>query len=345
MDGKHRTTIGDVATEAGVSISTVSRVINDNYPVSSKTRVKVEKAIKKLKFNPNMVARSLIAKKTNTVGIVVPGITNMFFTMVVKGIENACRLRNYTILLSDSEGDGHREVECVQNLISRQVDGIVIADPVTENMIRLKYDEIAQHTALVFINGYAADSNMNYVLNDESEGALKALEYLIGLGHKDIRLIRGNRSYSYDIKENVYRDTMAEHKLAIGKQSIINVGDGNSVETVDNASKVVYSILKGSVKPTAFFACNDLMAVGALNGCKKAGVVVPDDISIIGFDGIMISEISEPKLTTVDQNMFELGNRSALMLIDIIENNAANGQKIVLKTQLKLRDSCSPPKC
>lgn len=344
MNRKDRVTIEDVANEAGVSITTVSRVINNNYPVSRETRAKVEEAVKKLKFNPSMVARSLIAKKTNTIGIVVPGITNMFFTMVVKGIENECRPHNYTILLSDSEGDSDKELDCVKNLMSRQVDGIIIADPVTENMIGNKYAEIAQRLPVVFINGYTGGSEMNYVLNDEREGTINALKYLIELGHRDIGFIRGHRSYSYDIKEDAYKQTMAKYGLKIGKNSIINVGEGNSVETVDNTSDAVYSILCDAKKTTAFFACNDLMAVGALNACKKAGIIVPDEISIIGFDNIIMSELSEPKITTVDQNMYELGRCAASMVIDIIEHNGTGGRRKVLRTMLKIRGSCSRPR-
>lgn len=343
VNNEHRVTIEDVAREANVSITTVSRVINNNYPVSRDTRDRVEQAIDKLNFRPNILARSLIVKRTNIIGIVVPSVTNMFFTMVVEGIERTCRDMGYTVLLSHSEGDSNREMECVRNLLSMQVDGIIIADPVTDNMENGQYKDMIKHNPIVFVNGYNQEMDMNYVLNDEREGTEKALEYLIGLGHRSISLIRGAKSYSYDIKEQVYRRIMAEHKLNANDNMIINIGNGNSVETVDNTSDIVFSILKKDNRPTAFFTCNDLMAVGVLNACSRAGMAVPKDISIIGFDNIIISQLSQPKLTTVDQNMFELGRQAAQMVIDIINNGVKTGNRQILKTELLIRNSCSSP--
>lgn len=339
-----RITIEDVAREAKVSITTVSRVINNNYPVRSETRARVEKAILKLDFNPNTLARSLIIKRTNTLGIVVPSVTNMFFTMVVQGIEKECRALGYTVLLSDSDGDGEREIGCVRNLMSRQVDGLIVVDPATENMEQHRYDDIIKHIPIVFINGKNLNSDMNFVLNDERKGTRDALNYLIDLGHKNIAFIRGSKSYSYDIKEQVYRETMAEHGIEEGKLQVVNIGEGNNVETVDNTSNIVYSMLSCHNKPTAFFACNDLMAVGVLNACRKAGVAVPGDLSIIGFDNIIVSELSQPKLTTVDQNMPELGRLAAEMIIENINNEIKTGKCVVLKTNLIIRGSCASPK-
>ncbi|MDI6618705.1 MAG: LacI family DNA-binding transcriptional regulator [Clostridiales bacterium] len=341
MKKKDRKTILDVAKEAGVSISTVSRVINNNYPVSSSTKERVERVVKKLDFKPSMVARSLIARKTDAFGIIVPGITNMFFTMVVQGIERTSSINDYSVFLSDSKGDGAKERECVKNLVSREVDGIIVIDPSTENMLSGFYDEIEEFVPIVFVNGYNDGLQYNFILNDEKTGTSDALEYLISLGHKDICFIRGYKSYSYDIKENVYKSVMNAHKIPVNNDYIINVGEGNSSETVDNASSIMYGLLSSDFKPTAIFSCNDLMAVGALNACKKLQIKVPEQISIIGFDNIIISELSEPKLTTVDQNMLLLGESAAKMLLDMLKRENYEKTRIVLKTRLIKRDSCS----
>lgn len=339
-NNKLKITIQDVAKEAGVSITTVSRVMNNNYPVSRDTREKVEKAVKKLNFNPSYLARSLIIKKTEVIGIVVPSITNMFFTTVVKGIQQICKSLGYTTLLSDSEGDGQEEMNCVKKLLSRQVDGIIIIDPNTDNMVNDYYQGIAEAIPLVFVNGCNEGLQYNFVLNDQKTGAVQALEFLIELGHRDIAFIRGHQSYSYDIKEEVYREIMKKNCFDVKDNYIINIGEGNNVETADNTMKVIYSMFREEHNITAFFACNDLMAVGALNACKKAGIKVPEEVSIVGFDNIMLSELSEPKLTTVDQNMLELGRKAADMLIDMIEHERSHSKKLVLNTRLVIRGSC-----
>lgn len=342
-NNRQKATIQDVAGEAGVSITTVSRVINNNYPVSKEARMRVENAIKKLDFNPSFLARGLIMKKTGVIGIVVPGITNMFFTMVVKGIQDICKAKGYTILLSDSEGERHEEIECVTNLVSRQVDAIIIADPLTCNIKNGCYDEIVKKLPVVFINGYNEQVDYNFVMNDESTGAFKAMEYLMGLDHEDIGFVRGCHSYSYDIKEEMYKKVLSSHGISYREGYIVNIGEGNSVETADNTMKVIYPMLLKKHCPTAFFACNDLMAVGVLNACKKAQIRVPEDISIIGFDNIILSELCQPKLTTIDQNMLELGRRAADMAISMIDQNCVDAKRTVLKTNLIIRDSCTSP--
>lgn len=342
-NNEHHVTIQDVAREAGVSITTVSRVINNNYPVKPETRERVQKTIEKLNFNPNILARSLIIRKTNTIGVVVPSAANMFFMMVVEGIEKSCRRQNITVLLSLSEGDGEREIECVNNLVSRQVDGIIVADPVTDNIEKGCYEDIVKQIPVVFINGYDKQKGVSYILNDEAEGTELALKYLMNLGHNKIAFIRGSKSYSYDIKENVYKKFEEEYKNILKKPVILNIGDGNSVETVDNTSDIVYSLLKSEDCPTAFLACNDLMGVGVLNACSRAKKAVPKDISVIGFDNITISQLSEPKLTTVDQNMNELGGIAAQILIENISGEGRTGIKRILKTNLVIRDSCGSP--
>lgn len=332
-------TIRDVARESGVSVSTVSRVINNNYPVKKETREKIEKAIEKLNFNPNFLARGLIHQKTNTIGVIVPSITNLFFPTVVKAIERIFRKEGYSIFLCDTNNQAEEEVNYIKSLLSRQVDGIIVIDPRTENMKSGFYEKITKEIPLVCINGYNEGIDCNFVLNDEESGAQEALEYLISLGHTEIGFVRGEKSYSYDLKEEVYKKILDKYNL-LEAQCIINIGKGNSDETVDNTSEKIYSVLQNLKRPTAFFACNDLMALGIVNACKKMELKVPQHISVIGFDNIIISSILEPKLTTVDQNIYALGDNAAKMLLTIIRGESRSMQKLILNTQLVLRNSC-----
>jgi len=332
--------IRDVAREANVSMSTVSRVINNNYPVKEETRIRVEEAVKKLNFSPNILARSLISQNTKTIGILVPNINNLFFPSVIKAIEHDLRINGYSIYLCDTDDNAEEEIKYVKSLMGRQVDGIIIMDPKTENMKNGFYEAVCKDIPLVSINGYNYNINCNFVLNDEASGAKQAMQYLLELGHRKIIFVRGRESYSYDIKEEVYNKFMEENNLASQKQ-IIEIGEGNSYKTVEDTMNIMSKELESLKAPIAVFACNDLMALGVMNACRKMNFDVPKDVSIIGFDNSYISSIVEPKITTVDQNMYLLGTNASRMLLEIIENNTEKVSRIKLKTKLIIRNSCS----
>jgi len=334
-------TILDVAKQAGVSITTVSRVINNNYPVKKETRKKVETAIKNLNFKPNHLARSLINKSTNTLGVVIPSITNLFFPIVVKGIENICNKKEYTLFLCDTDSNEDSEKNQVKNLMDKQVDGILVIDPQYKNIENGFYEDIALKVPLVLINGYHRGIKANFVLNDQEMGALQAIEYLINLGHKEIAFLRGKKSYSYDLKEEVYYETLKKHQIPVKKENILVINDGNGIETVELSINKVQKRLREGQPPTAIFACNDWMGVGAIQAAKKLNRKIPRDISIIGYDNIVITELSEPKLTTVDQNMYTLGEVAANLLLKTIENPQKGFKKVILDTNLIIRNSCT----
>ncbi|WP_394897568.1 LacI family DNA-binding transcriptional regulator [Clostridium butyricum] len=328
-------TIQDVAEKANVSVATVSRVMNGNYPVKAETRETVLKVIKELNYIPNMQARELTKQKSTTIGVVVPSINNMFFTELVYGIENELKTNSLSIILACTNGDSDEEQKCVNNLISRNVSGIIVAGPGTENIKAKFYDNISHKIPLVFINSEYVDSNISYVSNDEASGAKIALNYLLDNNHKDILFVRGKDSYSYDIKEKIYKEIMAKN---FDSSKIINIGNGNTSDTVDNTMNIFLDILNNS-SSTAVFACNDLMAVGVLNACKKLGIKVPNEISIIGYDNIPLSKFVEPKLTTMDQNMFFLGANAAQLLVEKIDCDNKFSKRIILNNSLVERET------
>lgn len=328
-------TIQDVAEKANVSVATVSRVMNGNYPVKAETRETVLKVIKELNYIPNMQARELTKQKSTTIGVVVPSINNMFFTELVYGIENELKTNSLSIILACTNGDSDEEQKCVNNLISRNVSGIIVAGPGTENIKAKFYDNISHKIPLVFINSKYMDSNISYVSNDEASGAKIALKYLLDNNHKDILFVRGKDSYSYDIKEKIYKEIMAKN---FDSSKIINIGNGNTSDTVDNTMNIFLDILNNR-SSTAVFACNDLMAVGVLNACKKLGIKVPNEISIIGYDNIPLSKFVEPKLTTMDQNMFFLGANAAQLLVEKINCDNKFSKRIILNNSLVERET------
>lgn len=331
-------TINDVAREAGVSITTVSRVLNNNYPVKKETRDKIEKAIEKLNYKPNAMARSLITKKTSMIGIIVPGITNLFFSTIVEAIEEITKKEGYNISLCNTGGDYKEEMELVNEILSRQMDGIIVIDPRFENIQSGFYDNICKTIPTVVVSGASGGLKCSFVSYDEEVGTYEAFEYLLRLGHKKIAFVRGNKSFSYDIKEKIYKNILEKHKLNYHK--VVDAGKGNRIEVVEKTRAVFEKMLLEEEHPTAVFACNDLMALGVINACSKLNIKVPEELSVIGFDNTLVAEISHPKLTSVDLNMKEIGYRAAAELLNEINNGDKGRRKVIMDTKLVIRESC-----
>lgn len=330
-------TIKEVAKKANVSVATVSRVINENYPVKKETKERVLKVIEEVNFVPNMQARELTQKKSNIIGVVVPSLTNMFFPNVVYGIETELKKNSLSIILMTTSNDKNEETKCINDLLSRNVSGIIVIDPNTSNIKNKFYHDISKKLPLVFINGYTSVPNISSISNDEAIGCEVALNYLIENNHKNILFLRGRDSYSYDIKENVYKNKMMEIG-SFNSNYIIDIGQGNTIETVDNTTDLMMTLLP-KLKATAVFACNDLMAIGVMNSCKKLNISIPKDLSIIGYDNIQLSSLVEPKLTTIDQHMELLGSKAAILVLDKIAANNEYGVKTVIDNTLVERES------
>lgn len=332
-----KVTIAEVAERANVSVATVSRVMNGNYPVKAETKEIVLKAIKELKYIPNMQARELTQQRSSIIGVVVPSISNMFFPAVIDGIDSVLKSNSLSFILCCTNDNKNEEIKHVRELISRNVSGIIVISPNFENVKSKFYDDIGSQVPTVFVNGSSTSPNVSTVCNDEAIGARIALDYLMKNNHKDILFIRGTNSYSYDIKEECYTEFMNN----IGnfkEENIINIGSGNSSETVSNTTSILLDVLQ-STKATAIFACNDLMGVGAINACKRLNINVPTDMSIIGFDNIELCKFIEPNLTTIDQNMSLLGENAASLLLEKINSNNEYSKNIILNNTLIKRET------
>jgi LacI family transcriptional regulator len=330
-------TINDVAKEADVSITTVSRVFNNNYPVKKETKERVEKAIQKLNYKPNTMARGLIMKRTSVIGVIVPGLTNLFFPTIVEAIENVTKNKGYTISLSNTSGNAEVERSLVNKMVSMQVDGIIAIDPAVENIDNGFYREVSRKLPVIIVNANSSKTKLNHVSYNEEIGTREAFEYLKSLGHSKIAFLRGEKSFSYDLKEKIYNEMIGRDDYKM----IIRVRSGNTIDGIAEVETRIQELFKFHERPTAVFACNDLMAVGVLGACNNLGLNVPQDISIIGFDNTLISRISFPKITTVDLRMDEVGKRAAEELLNIIGGNSNKKIKVVLNTALVIRESCS----
>ena len=198
-----KATIIDVAREAGVSVATVSRVVNGSYPVRAKTREKVERAIAKLEYVPNIQARELNTQRSSSIGVVVPGFDNMFFAEVLDGVEAHLRQSSYSLLLACAQNDPQREEACVRDFITRNVSGVIVVSPNTESAATEFYETTAARLPMVFINSAREIPGISHVTSDQRGGARAALEHLFRYGHERILFVRGENSDSYRVKEAI----------------------------------------------------------------------------------------------------------------------------------------------
>lgn len=321
-----KSTISDVAKLSGFSITTVSRVINNNYPVKKETRDKILEIIKQLEFKPNDIAVSMVRKKTNTIGVIVPSVTNIFFSTLVKGINDVLTENGFTMLLCTSNND---EEILVENLCNKQVDGIIVVDSNIDYRKEF-YNKIHLSKPLIFINGY--DDDFNNVSCDQQQGTKDAINHLLTINRKNILFIRGDEdSNSYNLKEKIYKELVRNHQILV-------VEGGNSNNVIQNTTKALENYLIENKNVNSIFACNDLMAIGALEALKNLNIAVPSDISVIGFDDIFLCTLISPKLTTISQDIYNLGKISCENILKIIEQRC----KINVRTNCNIifRDSC-----
>lgn len=337
------TTIYDIAREAEVSVSTVSRVLNDTAPVKASTRDKIMKVIEKHKFQPNALARSLIKKETGTIAMIVPDITNPFFPEVFYGANQEARDKGYTFFLCNTSGDDDRESEYLTILREKRVDGIIfiggrinLANCPPELVQEVQ--EAAETIPVVLVNGNLAKTKFHRVYSDEAVGAALATQHLIDLGHRDIAFIGGLDFMTTTIqKVKAVKKTLEDQQLTLRKEWI-QYGEFSIQAGRDLMNKLLDD---SEHRPTAVLCVNDFTAIGAIKAASERGLHVPEDISIVGFDDSPLSTAVIPELTTVTQNTHELG-KYAVERIFQINNGMATKRTTVLTPKLIVRQSSGP---
>ncbi|WP_458415315.1 LacI family DNA-binding transcriptional regulator [Schinkia sp. CFF1] len=301
-------TIKDVAKEAGVSVATVSRVINNNGYVNEDTRKKVMDAIDQLNYKPNAVARSLFKKQSKMIGLIVPDITNPFFPQLARAVEDVTNQAGYTLVLCNSDSEILKEQEYIDVLKQKYVDGFII---VTSTLQKEHIEGIG--VPIVALDRPIDDSTPTVGV-DNYEGARAATRFLIDKGCKKIAHVRGPYNVlNADARCLGFVDEVQE--LPWFQPDLIVNGEFNLQKTtqVMRALLTIYPDIDG------VFAGNDLMAIGVLKAAEELGRKVPEDLSVVGFDGIVLSEITTPELTTMSQPIYEIGTTAAQMLLGIIE--------------------------
>ncbi|QAA21791.1 LacI family DNA-binding transcriptional regulator [Sporolactobacillus terrae] len=329
-------TIKDVARAAKVSIATVSRILNNQPGYSLKTKQRVLKAIKTLNYQPNAVARGLINKKTRTLGILVPNVSSMFSSLLLKGVEDAAYTRGYSVIMCHTANSGVRTMDYLHVLKEKRVDGLLFTSEVLKDAY---YDEIRRMgVPLVLLATQSLNDSIPYVKVDDRMAAYHAVRYLIAKGHTKIGMISGNKEDRIAGQPRIdgFIQALKDHNLSFNQKQIVY---GPSF-SFDDGKRLLLDLLSKNRGLTAIFAASDFLAVGALSAAYSSGLRVPDDLSIIGYDNLEIAKMSLPPLTTVGQPLFQIGSVGGMMLIDIIEDKG-NVEGRILPHQIIERQTVS----
>ena len=328
---KHTVTIQDVAKTAGVSVSTVSRVLNSKVDVASETQERVRSVIEELGYTTNLAARSMRSFKKNLVGLIMPDIAYPFAFEVMRGVNQAIAESEFDLLVYTTgdvrkSGRASHEQKYVSLLNNSITDGAIIVAPVT--------GEFSSDAPIVSIDPLMSNPNYPAVHATNYQGATDAMNYLLELGHRRIGFISGRAELeSSNRRLKGYRDALENEGLPIDEKLIAS-GD----YTTETGVKCTRELLSLDNPPTAIFASNDQSAMGVFQVAEELELRIPEDLSVIGFDNIMESKYM--KLTTVDQFIYEMGFVATQMLIKLINGEELNSQTYKMQTQLVIRDSC-----
>jgi LacI family transcriptional regulator len=331
-------TIKDVARHAGVSIATVSRVLNDTGFVSPDLEQRVRKAVSETGYRPNAVARNLRRNESVTLGMLVPDNTNPFFAEVAKGVEDHCFERGYTVVLCNTGESPDRAERYITTLFEHRVAGFIIISPAgLRPHIQRMVDE---GYPIVVADRLLTDISTDAVVSNNRAGARDAMAHLLGLGHRRIGLIVGNSPLgAIQSRIQGVEEALGENGLAIDPE--LTIFDADYLAPAGYAA--AEALLCKPNPPTAIFAFNDLMAFGVLNYAYTHHIAVPQELSVVGFDDIAVAEYSVPPLTTVAQPKYDLGKVVAELLVRRIQGDEQPPVTQVLPTRLVVRQSTAQP--
>ena len=353
-------TMDEVANRACVSRMTVSRVINCPEQVREETRTRVLDVIKELNYRPNLMARGLVTKRSHTIAHVIASISNPYHPTVVQGVEDACYVKGYNVILCNANAK-HKEEEYIEILKDKLVDGIIFHH--LNITVRQAMDLDNAGIKCIYIDNEKPLVNVTNMLLDQKDGAYIATKHLIDMGHRNIGIVHGALAFDEQKKDLAYEHTFQfsiwnqrlEGYLKAMKDCGLEVNQKYMLEAEGGANRGIMSgkeaimkmiggregvrrFLDTEDRPTAIYAQNDQMAIGVINGAIECGCRVPEDLSVIGQDGLDIGESLYPQLTTVRQPRYEIGYKAAEKLINLIENDEKNST-MHINSELVVRQS------
>jgi len=329
-----RVTMAQVAREAGVSLMTVSRVINDKEGVGQATRERVQAVVEQLGYRPSDIARGLVTKRTGTLGLVMPDVANPFFAEVARGAEHVAYDAGYNLFLCSTGEDTQRELEMLQSLEEKRVDGVLVCSSRLEESVL--EEAIASHPAVVLLSRRLESDDVGIVMINDVEGGQMATEHLLRAGHRAIGFLAGPPiSESGRSRAQGYRATLVAAGVSLDPDWTCHC-----LPTVEGGREMARGLLAAHPELTALFCHNDLVAIGALQACADLGRAVPTDIAIVGFDDIPLAALVSPSLTTCRVPRYEMGSQAMQLLLEKISGCAGEECKeIIFQPELVVRDS------
>lgn len=326
-------TIYDVAEKAGVSISTVSRVINNTGRISKKTKKKVLEVIESLGYQPSLVASALTGKRTRTIGLIIPDVANPFFAEIARRVEDRGRELGFNLLMCNTENNPDTEEMYLSLLKQKSVDGIIIGTT-TKNHAVLK-GLLQEQLPIALIAQDIPELTIDVVSVDDFLGGYQATSHLVSLGHKKIAIMLGNLSRTSDkYRLQAFRQVLEENGLDFDEQLVLQTD-----YSLEDGKRAALELLSSPHRPTAIFACFDFLAIGVYQAAKALGLHIPNDLSVVGFDNTILASIVDPPLTTIAQPIDEMGRQVMDLLVREIEGEKSTKQRVILPPELIVRDS------
>lgn len=334
--------MADIARKASVSVATVSRVINQNVPVDAVTEKRVRSAIDELGYRPNLLARSFRRRVTHTIGLLVPDNSNPFFAEVARMVEDAGYREGYNVILCNSDLSQEKQDAYLDVLVAKQVDGLIL---VSSGLITPQENQdpiqrvLESGVPCVMIDRDLGELPVDQVLVDNEQGGYLAGRYLTELGHRSMACIVGPS----DVTPSAGRFAGFERALTEVDPELKPVAYLSSNGRYDGGEAAIKQLLEQGTPFTAIFVFNDLVAIGALGALRRAGLEVPNDVSLVSFDDVELASAVWPSLTTVAQPIEEMANLSVRLLLDRMTNRDVPYARVVMPTSLIERESCGPP--
>ncbi len=330
-------TIRDVAKHAGVAPITVSRVINNSGYVNEKTRARVEAAIADLGYVPNVLARSLRSRRTGTLGLILTDISNPFWTTVARGVEDAASDAGFNVILCNTDESEAEQDKYLHVLMQKQVDGVLLV-PARSAVEPIKFIQ-SQNTCVVVLDRRISNSQADVVRCDSEGGAYQLTRLLLSLGHRRIAMLSGPQGVS-----------TAEDRVAGFRRALAEAGVDAAAAPVyygkfslESGYALTVQALSETPRPSALFAGNNFIAIGALRALRDAGLRVPEDLALVGFDDLPTDLVVDPFLTVAAQPAYEMGRQATELLLARLSGEApAAYQEIVLPTAIVVRESSGP---
>ena len=337
------TTIKDVARRTGVSHSTVSRALPGNSLISSETAERIRQAAQEMGYQPSAAARSLKTNRTQVLGVIVSSIADPFFGEILNGIEAFAQERGYSLFIAASQHDPVKERQIVQTMMEQRTDGVIICS--SSFSAEQGRQLLSYGFPVVAVNHQAAESFHYSIYHDDEDGSRQVTRHLVSLGHKNIAYL-GNEQSGRTTMDRLsgFQHALLEAGLSVREEHIFHVQGGDPAL---GAESVAY-FQRLQVRPTAIVCFNDTLAIGVLKGCEQAGIRVPEDISVTGFDNITYSAFTCPALTTFDQPKYSIGEEAARLLLDLLhaegDGHADASRVKVLQGKLLVRASTAAPR-